>query len=425
MSAFPLFSERFTTRRDWLKISTAFGVSCLIPGLDLRAANERGPERAKSLITLWMNGGPSQLDSWDPHPGTIIGGDVRGITTSVPGLEIAHTLPMMADRMHKLNVIRSLVSKEGDHERGSYFVKTGFRPETTITHPALGAIISKELPAPGIDIPHHIAILSNQYPPRGGYLGDQYDAFKITSPGSNLTNMKARVQDKRMDQRMQNLDLLTQSFKHGRDSAVDHSLHYDTLLRAHRMMSSPQLKAFDLSEESLTTQAKYGATEFGKGCLIARRLISAGVRSVEVTLTGFDSHTNNFEIQKARSTELDPAFAALVKELEEQDLFDSTIILCIGEFGRTPKINPLGGRDHWPSGFSAVIGGGGLAAGQVIGETDPTGENSTPTDPHTVQDLYATILKQMGIDHEAMQMTPIGRPIPYTEGKPIARLLPV
>jgi uncharacterized protein (DUF1501 family) len=200
------------------------------------------------------------------------------------------------------------------------------------------------------------------------------------------------------------------------------------------MMASEQLTAFSLDEESATTRAKYGENRFGRGCLVARRLIEQGVRAVQVTLSGFDTHTSNYEGQERQAGILDPAFAALIDDLAERDLLDSTIVLCIGEFGRTPWLNPLEGRDHWPVGFSCVVGGGGIPAGRIIGQTNPDhsyqereqrpAERTLPAEPVPIPDLYATILKLLGLNPREEINTPIGRPIKLSEGTPIPLLLP-
>lgn len=422
-------------RRDVLRILAGTGLSFLLPGLDLKAAERRGPERAKSLITLWMAGGPSQLDTWDPHPQSVHGGPVQAVPTTLPGLEIAHHFPQMAEQMHRLSVIRSLVSREGDHERGTYFVQTGYRPDPTVVHPALTAVISKLVPAEHVEIPWHVSLAGNGgfSVPRGGYLGAEQDAFRVFDPGNDLHNLRPRVNDSRQQRRLQGLDQVSRVFRRGRSAQVDDSLHQHVVEQALSMMSSEQLKAFSLDDEPKSLRERYGDNRFGRGCLIARRLVEQGVRAVQVELAGFDTHVNNFEGHRNLANTLDPAFATLVDDLAARDLLDSTIVLCIGEFGRTPWINPLEGRDHWPSGFSCVVGGGGIRAGHVIGATDPdlafrernrpAKQRIPPQDPIEVPDLYATILTLFGLSPREEIQTPIGRPIMLSEGRPIARLL--
>ncbi len=411
------------TRRDALRLAAGLGLSFALPGLESRAAQSRGSERPKSLITLWMGGGPSQLETFDAHAGKTISGETKAIDTKLPGVQVAHLLPHTAEQVHEMCVIRSMVSKEGDHERGTYLVKTGYRPDPTLIHPALGAIVAHELPAGGVEIPRYISIMNSQWPGRGGFLGDDYDAFKVLDPRQNLQNMKGKVDDVRQARRLKDLEVVERAFRDRRRIQSDGTLHQETVRRALTMMTSDQLKAFKVEDEPAEVRAAYGDTPFGAGCLIARRLIEVGVRAIEVTLEGFDTHAKNFSGHETNCKILDPAFAALINDLKERDLFESTVVLWIGEFGRTPKINPLGGRDHWPTGFSAVVGGGGFRSGLVIGETDPEGIKTDPIDPIEIHDLYATILKALGVEYNKELTTPIGRPMALCKGKPIDRLL--
>lgn len=434
------------SRRDVLRLSTGLALSFLVPGLDLRAAQKRGAERPRSLITLWCQGGPSQLETWDPHPGTKIGGPTKAIGTNVKGLQIAEHYPMMAEHMDSVCVLRSLVSKEGDHERATYMGKTGFRPDPTIKHPSLGAILANQYETDraalmadtslstaerkkkqaelrlDVDIPVQASILPGEWPSRGGYLGDQFDPFKIFDPKQSLHNMEAAVKDDRQTRRLASLDVVEQAFA-ARRRQSEKTLHQETVRRALTMMSSSQLKAFKIETEPQAIRDAYGDTPFGQGCLVARRLVEEGVRAVEVTLEGFDTHADNFTGHINRGKTLDPAFAALMTDLKQRDLLASTVVLCIGEFGRTPSINPLQGRDHWPNGFSAVLAGGGFKSGVVIGETDPTGKEKNPKAPINTEDLYATVLTRLGVDCRAEHLTPIGRPMRFSDGNPLERLL--
>lgn len=419
------------SRRDLLKAAIASGLSFTVPGLDLRAAERRGNERQKSLIVVWLAGGASQLETWDPHPGTKIGGPTKSIKTALPGLEIADLYPRVAEQIHELNVIRSLVSKEGDHERGTYMLKTGYRPDPTLIHPSLGAIACHELPNDKIEIPSHISLIGGQWPARGGFLGEAHDAFKIYDPGNGIQNLKSRVGDKRQEQRLKGLDVVSKSFQAGRRVQVENTLHQLTVERALRMMTSEQLKAFEIEQEPQAIRDAYGDSLFGRGCLTARRLVETGVRAVEVTLMGWDTHALNFSGHKTQADQLDPALAALVHDLKQRDLLASTVVLCISEFGRTPTINGRDGRDHWPRGFSCLVGGGGLRSGLVIGETDtePQTEQDAnkstamPHDPIEVPDLFATVLRQLGVEFDKEVLTPIGRPMKFSSGKPIERLM--
>jgi hypothetical protein len=407
-------------RRRFLHLSAACGLSFTLPSLNIKAAEKRGTERPKSLIVLWMSGGPSQLETFDPHAGL---SQVEPIKTKLHGLEIADLLPQMAEEIQHLNVIRSLMSKEGDHERGTYALKTGYRPDPTLRHPTLGAIVEHELPKNGVEIPRHVTLGQTEWPMWGGFLGAEHDAFKVFDPGRELHNMQSKRPEESQKRRMENLSVLEQNFARGRKLQSKKTLHQDAINRALQMMSSEQLRAFKIDDESQATRDAYGDTSFGRGCLVARRLVEEGVRSIEVSLNGWDSHALNLKNQKANIEVLDPAFATLIKDLRERDLLQSTVVLWIGEFGRTPAINPAEGRDHWPTGFSCVVGGGGLRSGGVLGETDLENSKTMPHDPVEVPDLSATILQTLGVDYSKEIITPIGRPMTFSSGKPISKLI--
>lgn len=425
------------SRRRILQMLSVCGLTLALPGMSARAASRRREERPKSLITLWMNGGMSQLETWDPHPGTPTGGEVKDISTSAKDMRISEMLPQLAEQMHLCTVIRSLTSKEGDHERGSAFVKTGYRPEPTLKYPTLGAIAAHELPDPKIEIPQHVALAPSGFvTPEGGYLGNEWDAFRVFTPGDGLSNLKSFVSKERQADRLKGLSVVSKQFESNRQFGVTRTLHQNTLDRALTMMTSEQLKAFELDAEPAAVRKAYGDTSFGKGCLVARRLVEVGVRSIEVNLSGFDTHVSNHEGHITQTKILDPAIATLLKELKERDLLDSTIVLCMSEFGRTPSINPAGGRDHWPNWFSCMIAGGGFREGTVIGATPSDlpkqssnmqmmagGKTIGPEDPIQVPELYATIMAAMGIDARKEIMTPIGRPIRFADATPSARLL--
>lgn len=408
-------------RRGFLKLA---GLSWLTPvGRLLADQAERTRQPAQSIILLWLDGGPSQLETFDPHPDTKIAGGTRAVATSVSGIQLAQGYEQLADQMGSIALIRSMVSKEGDHERGTYLFKTGYRPDPTVQHPSIGAICCHELPVGRADIPRHISILTDQRPSRGGFLGGEYDAFQIGDPKGTLPDVTSPVPTARELARVQDLDIVERAFARGRRARVENTLHRDTLTRARVMMSSEQLRAFDVSQEPAGVLAEYGDTPFGRGCLAARRLIEVGVRCVEVTLSTWDTHVNNHEIHKSRTKVLDPAFAALLRDLSRRQLLDRTVVLCGGEFGRTPKINPLGGRDHWPNGFSLAMAGGGIRGGVAIGQTDPEGIRD-PVRPTSIEEVHATVLIALGLNPAKENIAPAtGRPVKLSEGKPIRELL--
>ncbi len=410
---------------------SALGLSLSMPAMSARAANRRRDERPKSVITLWMGGGMSQLESWDPHPGAPSSDALKAIDTSVNGLQISEFLPQMAEQMHRTTLIRSMTSEEGDHERGTFFVKTGYRLDPTLTYPALGAIAASQLPDPAIEIPQHICLGTDRFWPGGGYLGNEWDAFRIFDPGRSQANLKPPVDDKRQTRRLEGLDVLNRSFRRGRPTVQRTTLHQKNMQDALRMMSSDQLRAFELDDEPEQIKTAYGDSRFGRGCLVARRLVETGVRAIEVSLSGFDTHANNLEGHRTQLEMLDPAFATLLQDLADRDLLESTVVLCIGEFGRTPQINPAAGRDHWPHWFSCVVAGGGFRSGHVVGMTPgsipeprkPRDPKPRPDDPVTVPQLYATVLKTMGIAWDEEVMTSVGRPMRFTDAEPVQSLL--
>lgn len=387
-----------------------------------RAAEGKPREKAQSIILLWLQGGPSQLETFDPHPGTEIAAGTGAIATAVKGIQLAAGLPQVAEEMQSLALVRSMVSKEGDHERGTYTMKTGYRPDPTVVHPAIGAVVCHELAAAGTDIPRHVSILAGQWPGRGGFLGEQYDAFLTYDPKNPVPDTLSNVSAARDARRQQHLDVVERAFAARRRVRAEATLHRETVRAARQMMSSEQLRAFDISHEPLALQREYGDTPFGRGCLAARRLTEVGVRCVEVTLGGWDTHANNHSLHAGLNKILDPALAALVRDLRQRKRLEQTLVVVAGEFGRTPRVNPAAGRDHWPNGFSIALAGGGVVGGQVVGATDPEGKES-PREPVAVADLHATILTALGIDPQKLNQTPIGRTLRYSEGKPVEKLL--
>jgi hypothetical protein len=315
-----------------------------------------------------------------------------------------------------------MASKEGDHERGTYTMKTGFRPDPTVIHPAIGAILCHELPEGKTEVPRHVAILPGRWYPRGGFLGDEYDAFKMFDPKDPVPDVTPQVPTKRDEERAQDLDVVERAFARGRKERINQTLQPETIANARRMMTSEQLRAFDVNREPKQVRAGYGDTPFGRGCLAARRLIEVGVRCVEVSLEGWDTHVNNHESHAKLVGVLDPAFAALIRDLKDRGLFEKTVIVCMGEFGRTPKMNGVGGRDHWPNAYSVALAGGRIKGGVVVGATDPEGSKD-PEDPVKVGDLHATLLTAVGLDPAKVNASKVGRTVRLAEGTAVEKLL--
>ncbi|MDB5352189.1 MAG: hypothetical protein JWN86_3436 [Planctomycetota bacterium] len=417
----PLHSPATFDRRGFLALA---GMSWLTPvGRLLAQQAETSREPAKSVILLWLGGGPSQLETFDPHPDKPIAAGTRAVETAAKGIRLAKGLDRLAEQMGSVALVRSVVSKEGDHERGTYMMKTGYRPDPTVEHPSIGAICCHELPVGRTDIPRHISILTGQWPSRGGFLGGEFDGFQIGDPSGHLPDVTTAVSPARDAARLSDLDVVERSFARGRKTRVEATLHRETLARARVMMSSEQLRAFDVSRETAAVRAEYGNSPFGRGCLAARRLIEVGVRCVEVTLDGWDAHVNNHEIHRKLVAQLDPAFAALLADLKRRDLLGRTIVVCGGEFGRSPKVNVAGGRDHWPNGFSLALAGGGIRGGYALGKTDPYGLKG-PDKPTSVEDVHATVLTALGLNPGKENIAPATtRPIKLSQGKAIRELL--
>ena len=421
---YPLLCGPAHGRRVFLRTLGFAGLSWLTPLSEILAAQaEKTKGPAQSVIMVWLQGGPSQLETFDPKPGKDIAGGTRGIATALKGVQLAEGFEQLADLMGEVSLVRSLVTREGDHERGTYLLKTGYRPDPTVEHPSVGAISCHELPNGKTSIPRHVSILPAQWPARGGFLGGEFDAFQVADPSGTLPDVVAAVDLDRNEARFRDLEVVERAFARGRAGRVQSTLHSETIRRARVMMSSEQLKAFNISKEPASVRAEYGDTEIGRACLAARRLTEVGVRCVEVTLGGFDSHVNNHLIHRNLARQLDPALSALIRDLKRRDLLDKTVVLCGGEFGRTPKINLAGGRDHWTDGYSVVIAGGGIARGRVIGETDFNGAKPPP-EPLNIADVHATVLKALGLDPRKENIAPAtGRPVKLSEGKIIQTLL--
>lgn len=420
-------SDHFS-RRTLLRAAGCSGLAWLTPlGKILAREAEQQPWKpARSVILLWMAGGPSQLETFDPHPGKAIAYGSKAIPTRVNGVQIGAGLEQTATVMDRIALIRSVTSKEGDHERATYNVKTGYRPVPAIIHPSIGSVICHELGDGGVEIPTHISLLPSQWPARGGYLGASYDAFQVGDPSQPVPDVRASAEGDRQKARFEGLSVIERSFLKGRslDQKLPESdLHRETQQKALRMMSSEQLKAFDVGSAPAAERLAFGDTPFGRACFAAVRLVEAGVRCIEVTLGTWDSHLNNHETHAERIRTLDPALAALITTLERRGLLDQTVVMCGGEFGRTPTMNAVEGRDHWPHGFSVALAGGGIRGGCVLGETDPSGEKKRPTDPVTIGDLHTTIQYSLGLDPDKKIMTPVGRPMKLSEGLILDRIL--
>ena len=387
------------------------------------AESAAAPATARSMIVLWLAGGPSHVDTFDPKPGRLSGGSFKAIPTAIPGVSLSEHLPQVAAIADRLAIVRSITSNEGNHQRARYYALTGYKPMGTVRHPAFGSIVSQQKGDAQATLPAYVSISGSSVGP--GFLGAAHAALEVRKPGRPVDNVSpfGGVDAKRYARRLELLADAEREFAAAR-ALPEVDGQKAVRERAVAFMRSPQLKAFDLESEPAALRDAYGRNDFGQGALLARRLVEAGVRCVEVTLGGWDTHQDNFTRAQALMGKLDPALATLVADLEKRKLLDSTLVVAMGEFGRTPKINGNEGRDHYPRAFGGILAGGGLRKGIVHGATDEDG-GKVVADPVTIPELVATFCARLDIDGAFENPTPQGRPIKIVDGeaKPIAKLL--
>lgn len=407
------------TRRSMLKM---FSASMLgMPISQLLAATPKAGATAEHVILFWNSGGMSHLDTWDPKPGRPTQGEFEPIKTSVPGMEISEIFPQLAQQMHNAALIRSIKGTNGDHGRAQYELQTGFNQAPNVTHPGLGSLVVHERDPLG-DLPAYISI-SGQ-PARAGYLGQQCEAYYVGRPGEKdpYLAFPEGIHHERGQKRLEVLAKMN-ARSSGRIGANELKAAETALKDAVALMESPALKAFELKEESDQTIERYGNTEFGRGALLARRLVEKGVRFVQVNRGGFDNHGNIFEAMRNHGSVMDPALASLVSDLKANGLLEKTLVIVLSEFGRTPRINDGGGRDHWARVFSAFMAGGGIKGGSIVGASDPDGMDPAEREVKTY-DLHATVCHALGISLNKELYTHDGRPMRLVrkEAEPIREL---
>lgn len=406
-------SQGVVGRRHFLRCLAAGAASLgLVDRLALRADDLR--RQGKACILLWMQGGPSQFETWDPKPGHTNGGETKAIATSVPGIQVAENLPKLAAMAQHLAIIRSMSTREGNHQRASFLMHTAHVPVASVQYPTMGSVVWKELGRADCELPSFVRV-GRRFPNSGdgGLLGTNYNAFVVPQAGRIPDNAQPTTDEARYRRRLALLDRLESA-----PSVIDPELvasHRGLYRKASQMVLSTQMQAFDLSREPDEVRQRYGESEFATGCLLARRLIEAGVVFVEVGLGNWDTHDNNFERSRELSAQLDQPFACLLQDLHDRGLLDHTLVVWMGEFGRTPRINPRGGRDHYPRAFSVVLAGGGIKGGQVIGRTTEGGDDVADR-PVSAPDLFRTVYAALGIDADKENMSPIGRPIKIVDG---------
>lgn len=364
---------------------------------------------AKRCVVLFMHGGASQIDTFDPKPGRPTAGEFQPISTSLAGLSIAEHLPGFAARMHRLTLIRSLTAKEGNHERARYLMHTGYAPQGGVVHPGLGAHVARTASARAGDLPGQVSLnLPGQGP---GYLGAKWSPFIVPDAEKPVRNLAPPrpLPEARFDRRVEIWRELDGNFAktHG-SPAVQGARAIGE--QAVALTRAPELDAFDLEREPSRNRERYGSGSFAQGCLMARRLLEAGVPYVEVGMRGWDTHEDNFNRVRTLSAELDRGACALIDDLIASGLWSETLLVWLGDFGRTPRISPRGGRDHFPRVSSVVLGGGPIRAGEVIGASDQDGEDIAER-PVTVPELFASLAAALGIDAGETHTTAAGRPV--------------
>ncbi len=377
---------------------------------------------AKNVIYLYMSGGMSHLDTFDPHAGTDESGPTKAISTNADGLQISEYLPSLAKHGKKLAIVRSLSSTQGAHDQGNYFMHTSYTQRSTLRHPSMGAWLTKFQGRSNPSLPSSVVVSGSSKHPGSGFFEAAVSPLSINNPSQGLQNSK-RLGSLSEDDFNYQLNLagkLDQGFReHFNYDGV--KAYGDVYKDAVKIMNSADLAAFDLSKESAAAHEAYGSESFGQGCLLARRLVEHGVRFVEVGLGSWDTHNENFVRVPENCQQLDQAMSALLSDLESRGLLEETLVVLTTEFGRTPKINQNEGRDHYPKAFSSVLAGGGIRGGQVYGKTDKGRE--VIEGKITPPDFNATIGYALGLPLDQVIFSPSKRPFTVCDkGQPLVQL---
>ena len=439
------------SRRDFIKVGSAGLLGMSLPQLlKLEAQANNAPaagrpaRRATSVIMVWLAGGPATIDMWDLRPNAPEGirGEFREINTSADGIRICEHLPQMARIANKTTIVRSLAHTIPSHGPATVFMTTGNRPTPALNYPAMGSLVTRLMPA-ATGVPPYVTFteLRNGSAGQAGYLGTAYNPFIVEGQpnapqGRNAAPTAAQLRVRgitlptgfTLDQ-LENRDRLLQNFEQTFQEVDRNADLVGGLDAFHRqaleiLRSDKTRDAFNLSAEPESVRNRYGASPFGQGALAARRLIEAGVRFTTVSLGGWDTHSQTFNAHRGRLLpQLDQTLSALIADLDDRGMLDSTVVYCAGEFGRTPRVNNNSGRDHWARSMAVVLAGGGFRRGYAHGTTDTNGM-APATEPCTPDDVCSTIFNQLGIDPHQELQTPTGRPVQlFREGRILPRLV--
>ncbi len=416
---------------------TALGVS-VVPVLGASPkVLAAGGGKAEHCIFFYMNGGMTHMDTFDPKPGTETGGSTAGISTGVAGVQMAEFMPELAKRFSDIALVRSMTQKTGDHRGGSYWMHTSYQPRATIIHPTMGPWAAKILGKKHETLPDSVVIGGGGNHPGSGFFGPSLSPLPIGDPDRGVQDgeIPEMVSEKQFDRRYKLINTFDEVFQREfkTNEVAAYNQFYDETLK---LMSSEDLETFKLTNEPgyQAKLEKYGDSRIGKGAMLAKRLVSSGIRFIEVTAGGWDMHNDLWNAIPERAGSLDMALAALIDDLKAEGLFEKTLIVLGTEFGRTPKINANGGRDHHPRVFSTMFAGGGISGGQAYGKSDNLGM-AVEEDPVDPRDFNATIAHALGMDLNKVVYSSSGRPFlvaghksdretgkVITEGKPIAQL---
>jgi hypothetical protein len=393
----------YMDRRNFLATSIGLTSFNFINNLSANMAEIKS--KHKSVILLWMNGGPSTIDLWDMKPESNNGGKFKPIQTEVNGIEICEHLPLIAQNMKHLSIVRSMSTREADHMRGHYYMHTGYVPNPNITHPSYGAVVSHEFQN-DLDVPNFVSVGGSSVD--AGFLGASYNPFVVDSNG-NIRNLNFDMERNRLLDRMTVLDGIENNFiRENRGDLAKN--HRKVLNKTLKIMTSKQMEAFKVDKEPKDVQERYGNNSFGKGCLMARRLVQLGVPFIEVDFGGWDMHNGVFTALEQKLPIMDKAMSALVEDLNNKDLYKDTVVIWMGEFGRTPRINPQAGRDHWAKSWSVVVGGGKFNNGMVVGSTNENGTD-VETERYSSEDLMASVMNALGVSLNTTFTSNSGRPM--------------
>jgi uncharacterized protein (DUF1501 family) len=404
-----MFTSPRLSRRDLLKLSAlgAMGLpaSGWLQTLAARAAD--GKARHKSCILLFMTGGPSHIDTFDPKPANKTS-EFKPIATSVTGIQLCEHLPRVGKVAKELALLHGMSTSEGSHGRARYYMHTGYREGVGgVIHPSLGAIASRCLGSPEDQLPNFVSIGGPSF--GAGYAGPTHAPVEVSDPAKGVQNLKPADNFAAFDRRVGLLEEIEKGFV-DRIQVPSAQAHQATYQRAAQLMHSEKAKAFEIDQESSATRELYGRSKFGEGCLLARRLVEQGVSFVEVSLGNWDTHRDNANRVRTLCNELDPAMAGLITDLKQRGLLETTLVVWMGDFGRTPHVGKQGGRDHYPRAWTSVVAGAGIKAGQAVGRTDNQG-GTVEEGRVSAVDFMATVCTALGIDYKKNFYSRDGRPM--------------